>query len=389
MIDLAVHPHGEHVCVCPECNKEVTVEANVKCNEQKCPDCGVRMRAKDIGENRMADLATVDIADVEVLAVGTWNGSRTVTITGDDLKAILESFRELKEDSSLNYDVPLKLGHDDEQKMLQEDGYPSAGWVSSLKIVKDKLVADFTGIPSKIGQLIKAGGYKKISAELFSDKKAANQKVYSKVLSAISLLGADVPAVKSIQDMIAQYSEEEIMFEFSESNAHTPEGELEIKKQEVEQMSKEILEKLGLAEDSPIEAVAEAIRSLQEKANTPKAPENLSEMVALSDKVAGLETKLAEKNRDEAVSEAIRVGKISPAMKGWADGYALADPVGFAEYVGATSVIVNFSSIGHGDQGEVTELSEQEREMAVSLGLNPEDVAKSKKEVDNDSIISG
>lgn len=48
----ATHPHGEHVCVCPECGTEITVAEDVKCNTQKCPDCGTRMRAKDIGERR-------------------------------------------------------------------------------------------------------------------------------------------------------------------------------------------------------------------------------------------------------------------------------------------------------------------------------------------------
>jgi len=48
----AVHPHGEHTCVCPECDKEITVEENIKCNTQSCPECKVRMRAKDIGERR-------------------------------------------------------------------------------------------------------------------------------------------------------------------------------------------------------------------------------------------------------------------------------------------------------------------------------------------------
>jgi HK97 family phage prohead protease len=46
------HPHGDHVCYCPECGAEITVGEDVKCNTQKCPECGVRMRAKDTGERR-------------------------------------------------------------------------------------------------------------------------------------------------------------------------------------------------------------------------------------------------------------------------------------------------------------------------------------------------
>ena len=59
----AIHPHGEHICICPECEKEITVEANVKCNTQTCPDCETQMRAKDIGERResMSDDSKRDI----------------------------------------------------------------------------------------------------------------------------------------------------------------------------------------------------------------------------------------------------------------------------------------------------------------------------------------
>ena len=48
----AVHPHGEHICVCPKCGEEITVEEDVKCNTQECPECETQMRAKDIGERR-------------------------------------------------------------------------------------------------------------------------------------------------------------------------------------------------------------------------------------------------------------------------------------------------------------------------------------------------
>jgi len=48
----AVHPHGEHICVCSKCEHEITVEENIKCNTQECPECGAPMIAKTAGERR-------------------------------------------------------------------------------------------------------------------------------------------------------------------------------------------------------------------------------------------------------------------------------------------------------------------------------------------------
>jgi len=48
----AVHPHGDHVCICSKCGNEITVEAGMKCNEQVCPKCGGPMIAQTAGERR-------------------------------------------------------------------------------------------------------------------------------------------------------------------------------------------------------------------------------------------------------------------------------------------------------------------------------------------------
>jgi len=49
---INVHEHGSHICYCPSCNYEETVEEYQKCNQLYCPQCGDRMRAKETGEYR-------------------------------------------------------------------------------------------------------------------------------------------------------------------------------------------------------------------------------------------------------------------------------------------------------------------------------------------------
>ena len=150
------------------------------------------------------ELETVDIPGVEILAVGKWNGSQVRMYTKETLQNIAKSFKSLLTNGELNYEPPLKLGHDEKQKLIQESGYPSIGWVSALKVKGDKLVADFKDVPKRLAEVIKAGGYKKVSSELYFDYKIGG-KTWPAVLKAVSLLGADVPAVKTIADICAMY----------------------------------------------------------------------------------------------------------------------------------------------------------------------------------------
>jgi len=211
--DAEPHPHGPHECYCPECGATVMVDEGQPCNEQTCPECGARMRASTTGERRDNaeddELATVDIPDVEILAVGKWHGSVTRTYKLETLQNLVKSFKALLADRELNYEPPLKLGHDDDQAIIQESGFPSIGWVQALRVKGDKLVADFKGVPKKLADVIKAGGYKKVSSELYFDYSIGG-KTWPAVLKAVALLGADVPAVKTIADIRAAYDENAI-----------------------------------------------------------------------------------------------------------------------------------------------------------------------------------
>lgn len=165
-------------------------------------------------------LETGELKDVEIFAVGEWNGKK---YTENDLLDIVNNFNVLR-DVVKPY---LKLGHDPDQKLLQTDGYPAAGWVTNLKKKGPKIFADITGIPKKICDLIGAGGYKRVSCELYINFRDHAKNVYSKVLRAVALLGADTPAVGILDDLLAQYAiahddggmnkeREEVLFEIQQ-----------------------------------------------------------------------------------------------------------------------------------------------------------------------------
>ncbi len=136
--------------------------------------------------------------DVEIFAAGTWNGDN---YTEDDLDNMVENFNLFRDKMK----VPLKLGHDKNQRMAQKDGYPALGWVTELKRQGKKLLAKIEGIPRKVKELIERGSYGRFSAEIYWNARVGGN-IHSRVLSAVALLGADTPAVSSISDIVGMFS---------------------------------------------------------------------------------------------------------------------------------------------------------------------------------------
>ncbi len=132
-----------------------------------------------------------DLRGAEIFSVGKWNG---LEFSDADIDAIVESFNTL----ALNGRVPLKLGHNDEQSMT--DGQPALGWVSKVWREGEKIMADFTSVPSVIYDAIKNKLYNFVSVELLQDAEQDGSR-YPWVLSAVALLGADRPAVSNLQEL--------------------------------------------------------------------------------------------------------------------------------------------------------------------------------------------
>lgn len=132
-----------------------------------------------------------DLRDVEIFASGRWNG---VEYDEQDLDEIVTNFEKLRE----IHNIPLKLGHNDKQPLT--DGQPALGWVDNLRRVGDKLVADFFHVPKVIKDLIKAKKFRKVSIELLTRVKHMGER-YNNVLDAVAILGADAPAVNTLDDL--------------------------------------------------------------------------------------------------------------------------------------------------------------------------------------------
>jgi hypothetical protein len=136
---------------------------------------------------------------IEIFSAGDWNGD---IYTTDDLDEMIRAFSE----TSNSMKPALKLGHTNDQKLLQSDGLPAAGWVGKLYRKGEKLLADFINIPDKIYMLIENKAFNRVSSEIFWDINLGDNKVYKRLLGAVALLGSDLPAVSNLKEIVSLYN---------------------------------------------------------------------------------------------------------------------------------------------------------------------------------------
>lgn len=146
----------------------------------------------------MTEAKFYDVDGIEVFDVGTWNGYE---YTDADLNEMVANFHLLK---AAGYDFPAKLGHGQEQGLVQNSELPAVGYVKRLYRSGTKLVADFTRIPEKFKTCLELGAYRTVSAEIFFTVQLLG-KTWKNVLSAVAFLGGDIPAVGTLDDVIALY----------------------------------------------------------------------------------------------------------------------------------------------------------------------------------------
>lgn len=139
---------------------------------------------------------------VELMAIGTW---KNIKFEANDLKGIASDFSSLRDVLF----APVKMGHNNEQEIT--DGMPALGeiaevWYSKTgKDGKPKLMGRLEGLPDVVYKAIKNKRYNKLSIEV--DRDVTYKGRFMKfVLTAVALLGADIPAVNTLSDLNAYMS---------------------------------------------------------------------------------------------------------------------------------------------------------------------------------------
>src|SRR3990172_13001177 len=219
---------------------------------------------------------TYDIEDVEIFSEGVWNGDK---YTEKDLDDMVAAFVETKDLLKPH----LKIGHSAEQNLR--------------KIITDKgakLIANFERVPKKIAELIKQGGFRRVSCEIFWNLEIAGKK-FRRALKAVSLLGGELPAVTNLDDIISLYASHGVAGIYSEdTESHEYEIDKEDVKMTIEELQKQLAEmvrQVNLKDDE----LKKLTSRIQEYENEKKKDEDDGDsMPMMKKKIAELEEENAK-----------------------------------------------------------------------------------------------
>jgi hypothetical protein len=92
----------------------------------------------------------------------------------------------------------------------RNDGMPALGWADKVRAEGTKLYVRFKEVPTKLAKLINSGAWKRQSAEFYCNVDDAERGAFKRILRGVALLGADAPALKSLDDVAALYGENNI-----------------------------------------------------------------------------------------------------------------------------------------------------------------------------------
>lgn len=191
--------------------------------------------------------------EMEIFAAGKWNGD---SFTLKDLQDMVTNFNSLKD----NVKPFLKIGGiDPHQDLIHQ---PAVGWIESLSIKGDRLIAQVKDIPKIVFEAIKRKLYRRVSSEIYFNYKADGGKVYNYVLRAVALLGAAVPAVSNLEDLAAYFSSDR----FSVVSFKADDQKLILEEEQTmpENDLKEFQEKLAAEEKARKEAEEKATKAESE-----------------------------------------------------------------------------------------------------------------------------
>ena len=256
------------------------------------------------------------ITGVEIFATGKHRGSETVDITENDLSEMVNSFNALGDKEGFR--PVLKLGHDDAQKFFgQRKGSPNLGFVERIWKEGGKILADFSNVPDALVDLIKQRRYNAVSIEMFP-KTEVGGSTFSNVLTAVALLGAELPAVKGLKELAATLFTEEPDGPDFQGDALKLTSEEEMATYTQEQLDYLVEAAVAKATETVKAEFAEQVATITtERDDAVKAKDTAQNALRQ------FEDDTRKRDAETMVDDAIKTGKLTPAQKDEALAFAL------------------------------------------------------------------
>jgi hypothetical protein len=305
----------------------------------------------------MADLETVELTGVEIMAAGERVRGQNSPPDGEvyqtaDLERLAKNTNEVLdlvqpwsevETDPIGYQ---KVGHNPDQSFLKasglytDDGRPATGWLHNLRVEGDKLVSDIRDVPKKFADLIHAKAFRRRSTEILNHTSTVDG-VKREIVGRLAWLGARRPAFQTLADVAALYADRAIDEDSVKIAVTDVEPVLQLPADSGRRMSdhdtnlKAFAEAVGLEGEPTAEQVLEKVKAALEngKAAESKVAEletaRTEDTKQFSDRVASLEAEtkqLREKDRirerDAVIGGAIRAGRIPvSAQEAWEKRY--------------------------------------------------------------------
>lgn len=308
--------------------------------------------------------------EIRILPLGTvHNQHQDFLVDDESCHLIIEQFKDRKLDLVIDY----------EHQTLKDVQAPAGGWIKDIWKGEDALVAKVEWTP-KAREYLQNKEYRYLSPVVMvrrSDRKATalhsvaltNTPAIDGMFAIVNSAGFPAEAIEVsdkggkdmefLQKLAAKLGLPETATEEDVEKA----VDALLKKDTEVVANSTILSMLGLKEDARTEDVAGKIQQLSNGSPTLAAEVNV------------LKETLAKREASDAVSLALKEGKISAAQKEWAETYALKDLEGFKSFCEKAAVVVPTGKMVLKDSQKAPS---GEVDMAVlkNMGLTKEDLEK-------------
>lgn len=147
----------------------------------------------------------VTIPNVEILSVGTFPlASGITTFTDQDLASAVMAL-----DDPAVKTPRLKFGHTQAKNANLQFGQPAVGKVENMRLSEDEqsIIGDYVGVPKWLADIFPTA-YANRSIEGNFNVTTSTGGEHRLIITAVALLGVEMPGVQTIEDLQAMFSEE-------------------------------------------------------------------------------------------------------------------------------------------------------------------------------------